>query len=347
MYYHSVVEILPRIIALLEVDPSIKILTSGTEFERSYLNLLGVTDDQIVPFDPTVRYYAKELLYPTPTSRIAPGRVMLMIELSFPFRFFSCPVLSCRLTPPDLVLCLLPASAKELIEKTRVALGVQDLPEEERDLIIFASRENDLVRKVENEDEIIAALQATFPEEKIVKFDGTKDARANIELFKRAKAVVGPHGAGLSHIIFSAPGTKVVEFIFMADPVSRMAKEYEGEGKERESYDHNKNDKVILMSCFTDLFPPHLALLQPLMFWHLANALQQEYWMLPIPYSFWLQEKMNVPMNDVKQILLIALGAGKEAACPDGFTLVGSNCAPCPQGTYRLVVVWRCLGHFS
>lgn len=114
------------------------------------------------------------------------------------------------------------ASAKELIQKTREALGVQDLPEEERDLIIFASRENDLVRKVENEDEIISALQMTFPGEKIVKFDGTKDARANIELFQRAKAVVGPHGAGLSHIIFSAPGTKVVEFIFMADPVSRL-----------------------------------------------------------------------------------------------------------------------------
>ena len=74
---------------------------------------------------------------------------------------------------------------------------------------------------------------------------------------------------------------------------------------------------------------------QPLMFWHLANALQQEYWMLPVPYSFWLQEKMTVPLNDVKQILLISLDAGKEGVCPDGFTLVGSNCMPCPEGTYR------------
>lgn len=73
MYYHSVVEILPRVAALLEVDPNIKILTGGSEFERSYLKLMGVSDDQIVPFDPTVRYYAKELLYPTPTSRIVPG----------------------------------------------------------------------------------------------------------------------------------------------------------------------------------------------------------------------------------------------------------------------------------
>lgn len=78
MYYHSVVEILPRIVALLEVDPSIKILTSGTDFERSYLSLLGVSDDQIVQFDPKVRYYAKELLYPTPTSRIAPGTGTLL-----------------------------------------------------------------------------------------------------------------------------------------------------------------------------------------------------------------------------------------------------------------------------
>ena len=28
-----------------------------------------------------------------------------------------------------------------------------------------------------------------------------------ISLFQRARVVLGPHGAGLSHIIFSAPGT--------------------------------------------------------------------------------------------------------------------------------------------
>lgn len=39
-----------------------------------------------------------------------------------------------------------------------------------------------------------------------------------IALFQRAKVVLGPHGAGLSHALFSAPGTALVEFHFLADP---------------------------------------------------------------------------------------------------------------------------------
>ena len=36
-----------------------------------------------------------------------------------------------------------------------------------------------------------------------------------ISLFEGAKLIIGPHGAGLAHILFAAPGTAVVELIFM------------------------------------------------------------------------------------------------------------------------------------
>ena len=68
-------------------------------------------------------------------------------------------------------------------------------------------------------------------------YDNIDDVSELVDLFKRAKVIMGPHGAGLSHMLFAAPGTHVLEFQFMRDP--------------------------------------------PMMFWHLAAALDQDYWLLP------------------------------------------------------------------
>ena len=64
-----------------------------------------------------------------------------------------------------------------------------------------------------------------------------------VAMFARAAAVVGPHGAGLSHALFCQPGTALVELVFMRSP--------------------------------------------PMMFWHIAAALQLRYAMAPLPHSFW------------------------------------------------------------
>ena len=70
--------------------------------------------------------------------------------------------------------------------------------------------------QVSNEDQLLAALGASFPTDKLVVFDGySSSVPESIELFRRAKVVVGMHGAGLSHAIFSAPGTAVIEMLFM------------------------------------------------------------------------------------------------------------------------------------
>lgn len=42
-------------------------------------------------------------------------------------------------------------------------------------------------------------------------FKGDTAPSETIELFQRARLVMGPHGAGLSHIVFSAPGTTGAE----------------------------------------------------------------------------------------------------------------------------------------
>lgn len=73
---------------------------------------------------------------------------------------------------------------------------------------IYLSRALAQRRRVENESEIRAALEAqgfvTVQLENLSWFD-------QMSLFDGAKLVVAPHGAGLANLVFSRPGTRVIE----------------------------------------------------------------------------------------------------------------------------------------
>jgi len=71
---------------------------------------------------------------------------------------------------------------------------------------------------VANEAQLLQAVSGRFPSAKLRVYTGQETAAETIALFQRARVVVGMHGAGLSHIVFAAPGTAVVEFLFMKDP---------------------------------------------------------------------------------------------------------------------------------
>lgn len=257
MYYHFLIEALPRVVMLQEAGAltlTTKLLTWGQSYEAAWLGALGVSKDQMVTFDPEAIYCADVLLIPTPVPRI---------------------------TPP-----------KEALLSVRSALGVSTLPADERDLIVYVSRAAEPTRRVANESSLLRSISTAFPQYPLVVFNGSMAPQDAIDLFQRARVVIGPHGAGLSHILFSAPGTAVVEFIFMADP--------------------------------------------PLMFWHTASALDQEYWALPVPQSYYMQPEMAVPQGEVMDILTAILGPTPAIdACAPGSASVGSGqCTLCPPGSY-------------
>ena len=154
------------------------------------------------------------------------------------------------------------------------------LPEEQRDLIIYCSRRNAGDRQVQGEDLLLELIAEHFPASELRVFAGEESVADTISLFRRAKVVVGMHGAGLSHSIFSAPGTAVVEFLFMNDP--------------------------------------------PMMFWHASAALAQRYIMVPLAQSWWLDQSVHVPAQDVIDALALALGV-KEGACKPGELLLPLN----------------------
>jgi capsular polysaccharide biosynthesis protein len=74
---------------------------------------------------------------------------------------------------------------------------------------LYVSRRTADARKVLNEDEVSEVL-ATFGFEEVVADQLSIPEQA--ETFASASVVVGPHGAGLTNLVFCKPQTKVVEF---------------------------------------------------------------------------------------------------------------------------------------
>ena len=257
MYYHFVVETLPKLVLLKEagLPEGTKILMWGEPYEQKFLDILGIPEEAVVKYDPLKVYTADVLFFPTPVPRITPAR--------------------------------------ESLEMTREEMGADEvLPESERDLIIYCSRKGASTRQVANEEELLEKLRLEFPGEKVVVYQNTEDVATLVDLFKRAKVIMGPHGAGLSHMLFAAPGTHILEFQFMRDP--------------------------------------------PMMFWHLAAALNQDYWLLPVPNAWWMQKEMEIPTEEVVDILTAMLkGEGHSESCAPGTRkLDDGTCEVCPEGTY-------------
>lgn len=73
---------------------------------------------------------------------------------------------------------------------------------------IYVTRGNVKRRKVLNEDQVIQLLEQYGFE--TVSMDG-KSLQEQISLFANAEAIVAPHGAALTNLLFIQPGTKVIE----------------------------------------------------------------------------------------------------------------------------------------
>lgn len=73
---------------------------------------------------------------------------------------------------------------------------------------IFISRSSGTARSIVNERELLRALRPLGFERYRLE---TMSLAAQIALFHRAECVIGPHGAGLTNLVFCRAGTKVVE----------------------------------------------------------------------------------------------------------------------------------------
>jgi Glycosyltransferase 61 len=112
-----------------------------------------------------------------------------------------------------------PLGLARLADLGRFVAG--DAALEETPKRIYVSRNDARLRRVLNEDALLPELKARGFER--VTLAGMPVAR-QVVLFLNAEAVAGAHGAGLAHISWCKPGTKITEFFPTPEGASRRVK---------------------------------------------------------------------------------------------------------------------------
>jgi capsular polysaccharide biosynthesis protein len=180
-YYHWMVDVLPRFRVLGEMLQAADpiLIPSSAPFQAESLARLGISSDRIIR--PTRRSHlrADELVVPSLPSTLSQVR-------------------------------------PESIRYVRDLFGVPDAvgaPSGGRRLWVSRSRASR--RRVVNEAEVLERLTPLGFES--VDPDGlTVESQART--FAEAEVVVGPHGGGLTNVLFCAPGTRVIE-LFSPDHI--------------------------------------------------------------------------------------------------------------------------------
>jgi len=118
------------------------------------------------------------------------------------------PHLRAAVPAPYSPLALRPAAGMAKLEDLgRFIAG--DTPESGFPKRIYISRNDARLRRVQNEERILPILEERGFQRVTLK--GLPMAR-QVQFFRQAEAVIGPHGAGLAHTAWCKPGTKVIEF---------------------------------------------------------------------------------------------------------------------------------------
>lgn len=216
-YYHFVTEALWRIVRVLPelrrdwnarrggTYDGLKIISFESAFARQYIvDVLGVHEEQIV-WGPAAKSWrdtdagciieAGQLVYPSASYMVAPSRNRL----------------------------------RTLRQTVTEAVMSSDNDTNDDDLVLYFSRKGEWARSVKDERSVLDVLQAAFPRLRLIvvgRKAGLLDtgsgsisyARATdipqvVRLVQRARVIVGPHGAGLSNILWARPGTAVVELL--------------------------------------------------------------------------------------------------------------------------------------
>jgi hypothetical protein len=90
------------------------------------------------------------------------------------------------------------------------ALLAADSPPPTPRKLLYVSRQDAQIRRIENEEALIRMMkQRGF----LIVEAGTHSLAEQIRIFSEANVVVGPHGAGMTNTMFSREGTLVYEFM--------------------------------------------------------------------------------------------------------------------------------------
>ena len=194
-YYHWMLQVIPQICFLrrvgINIDTIEKVafytLPIRLPFQKQTMNLLGIPESKVIETFRNPYIKAKELIV---TSPIKPG-------------FGAARKLAC-----DLV-------RTEFLSQKDKFLNNKSHETTYKSKLIYISRKNASYRRIINENELITLLDSFgFKAFCLESFSFLEQ----VDLFSQAEVVIAPHGAGLTNLLFSQPGIKVIEIFAPSYP---------------------------------------------------------------------------------------------------------------------------------
>ena len=84
-----------------------------------------------------------------------------------------------------------------------------------QDLVVIIYRKKDPSRSIPEtiHNKLAQAVSEALPSLTVVTFNGNEDFITTIDTFRRAKIVIGPHGAAMTNLVFARRGIPVVEYL--------------------------------------------------------------------------------------------------------------------------------------
>ena len=214
VYFHWMVDILPRLEILRDRGVNFEeidwflINSYQQEFQRETLRILGIPTEKILESDRHPYLQANKLIVPS-----YPGDLGWLPKWALEFHrreFLNVEQASCLfpkkpgfLEKPGFWGGFSHPGQTLGGDKTNSYPDTARYPER-----IYISRNQARYRRVLNEDEVISLL-SKYDFVKVVPESMSWEEQ--IALFANAKAIVSPHGSGLTNIMFCQPGTTVIE----------------------------------------------------------------------------------------------------------------------------------------
>lgn len=224
MFYHFLLESLPRLVALQEDIKS----TSNPQASFQDNQPSTVCFQILLPWAPFVDGFtdillrglgvenAKRLYYPTEGTRQVRVELSEVVSYTWPPMVDPAYSLPLHCIPPSPLL----RDLRSAMMKGSSDVGGEEVLDRPVVLWIVRKAARDESRILKNERRLVAALR-NIKGVDVREFDGAEEgAERAVTMFSRAAVVVGVHGAGLSNILFCSEGTTVIELGF-ANPLVR------------------------------------------------------------------------------------------------------------------------------
>ena len=197
-YYHFMTEVLPNILFLTKDNAKATVFCPSSSFAHPVLTFFGVKNPIVFAAPPRSNHICRQPYIEC--GNPSPEKIRLLVD---------------ALRKPTSLQEHQPTKWQEHQPTKWQGQGQEPTSWQKPQGVIIFRKEP--LRTVRNHAALVAMLEDVYPSVQWTTFtSATPEETA--ALFGRASIIVAPHGAGLTNMIFSRPGTPIYEFVPLDNP---------------------------------------------------------------------------------------------------------------------------------